>query len=99
MCIGCLIITWLLAILMGYNAGEAAGLLAGALQRNYRKCRQVGISMVSLSLEGATKLGEEVSEQYAVSPARLYEMCIRDRLWPVLGKTYLNRYLSNLHLM
>ena len=30
MCIGCLIITWLLAILMGYNAGEAAGLLAGA---------------------------------------------------------------------
>ena len=24
MCIGCLIITWLLAILMGYNAGEAA---------------------------------------------------------------------------
>ena len=30
MCVGCLIITWLLAILMGYNAGEAAGLLAGA---------------------------------------------------------------------
>ena len=25
-----------------------------------------------LSLEGATKLGEEVSEQYAVSPARFY---------------------------
>ena len=24
MCVGCLIITWLLAILMGYNAGEAA---------------------------------------------------------------------------
>ncbi len=30
MCVGCLIITWLLALLMGYNAGEAAGLLAGA---------------------------------------------------------------------
>ena len=30
MCVGCLVITWLLAILMGYNAGEAAGLLAGA---------------------------------------------------------------------
>ena len=40
-----------------------------------------------LSLEGAAKLGEEVSEQYAVSPARFYvrriirpKMCIRDRL-------------------
>ncbi|WP_455673355.1 aspartate-alanine antiporter [Phocaeicola sp.] len=30
MCIGCLVITWLLALVMGYNAGEAAGLLAGA---------------------------------------------------------------------
>lgn len=30
MCVGCLVITWLLAVLMGYNAGEAAGLLAGA---------------------------------------------------------------------
>lgn len=30
MCVGCLVITWLLALLMGYNAGEAAGLLAGA---------------------------------------------------------------------
>ena len=30
MCIGCLAITCLLAIAMGYSAGEAAGLLAGA---------------------------------------------------------------------
>jgi putative transport protein len=30
MCVGCLVITWLLAVLMGYNAGEATGLLAGA---------------------------------------------------------------------
>lgn len=30
MCIACLLITWGLAKLMGYNAGEAAGLLAGA---------------------------------------------------------------------
>lgn len=30
MCVGCLIITWILALIMGYNAGEAAGLLAGA---------------------------------------------------------------------
>lgn len=30
MCVGCLVITWLLALIMGYNAGEAAGLLAGA---------------------------------------------------------------------
>ena len=30
MCVGCLVITWLLAVFMGYNAGEAAGLLAGA---------------------------------------------------------------------
>lgn len=30
MCIGCLVITWILALIMGYNAGEAAGLLAGA---------------------------------------------------------------------
>ena len=30
MCVGCLVITWLLATLMGYNAGETAGLLAGA---------------------------------------------------------------------
>lgn len=30
MCVGCLIITWILALIMEYNAGEAAGLLAGA---------------------------------------------------------------------
>lgn len=30
MCVGCLVITWLLALIMGYNAGEAAGLLAGS---------------------------------------------------------------------
>lgn len=30
MCVGCLVIPWLLALLMGYNAGEAAGLLAGS---------------------------------------------------------------------
>ena len=30
MCVGCFVITWLLATLMGYNAGETAGLLAGA---------------------------------------------------------------------
>lgn len=30
MCVGCLAITWILALIMGYNAGEAAGLLAGA---------------------------------------------------------------------
>mgnify|MGYP001161759092 CR=1 FL=1 len=30
MCVGWLVITWLLALIMGYNAGEAAGLLAGA---------------------------------------------------------------------
>lgn len=30
MCVGCLVITWILALIMGYNAGEAAGLLAGA---------------------------------------------------------------------
>lgn len=29
MCVGCLVITWILALIMGYNAGEAAGLLAG----------------------------------------------------------------------
>lgn len=29
-CVGCLVITWILALIMGYNAGEAAGLLAGA---------------------------------------------------------------------
>ena len=28
MCVGCLVITWILALIMGYNAGEAAGLLA-----------------------------------------------------------------------
>lgn len=28
--VGCLVITWILALIMGYNAGEAAGLLAGA---------------------------------------------------------------------
>lgn len=30
MCVGCLVITWILALIMGYNAGEAARLLAGA---------------------------------------------------------------------
>lgn len=30
MCVCCLIVTWLLAKMMGYNAGEAAGLLSGA---------------------------------------------------------------------
>lgn len=30
MCVGCLVITWILALIMGYNAGEVAGLLAGA---------------------------------------------------------------------
>ena len=30
MCVGCLVITWILALIRGYNAGEAAGLLAGA---------------------------------------------------------------------
>lgn len=30
MCVGSLVITWILALIMGYNAGEAAGLLAGA---------------------------------------------------------------------
>jgi len=30
MCVGCLVITWILALIMGYNASEAAGLLAGA---------------------------------------------------------------------
>lgn len=30
MCVGCLVITWILALIMGYNTGEAAGLLAGA---------------------------------------------------------------------
>lgn len=30
MCVGCLVITWILALIMGYNADEAAGLLAGA---------------------------------------------------------------------
>ena len=30
MCVGCLVITWILALIMGYNAGEEAGLLAGA---------------------------------------------------------------------
>ena len=30
MCVGCLVITWILALILGYNAGEAAGLLAGA---------------------------------------------------------------------
>ena len=30
MCVGCLVITWILALIMGYNAGEAAELLAGA---------------------------------------------------------------------
>lgn len=30
MCVGCLIVTWVLAKIMGYNAGEAAGLLSGA---------------------------------------------------------------------
>ena len=30
MCIACLIVPWLLAKIMGYNAGEAAGLLAGS---------------------------------------------------------------------
>lgn len=30
MCVGCLVITWILALIMGYNAGKAAGLLAGA---------------------------------------------------------------------
>lgn len=30
MCVACLIVPWLLAKIMGYNAGEAAGLLAGS---------------------------------------------------------------------
>lgn len=30
MCISCLLVTWILAKIMGYNAGEAAGLLSGA---------------------------------------------------------------------
>ncbi len=30
MCISCLLVTWILALIMGYNPGEAAGLLAGA---------------------------------------------------------------------
>lgn len=30
MCISCLLVTWILAKMMGYNAGEAAGLLSGA---------------------------------------------------------------------
>lgn len=30
MCVSVLVVTWLLAILMGYNPGEAAGLLAGS---------------------------------------------------------------------
>lgn len=30
MCLFCLIVPWLLAVIMGYNAGEAAGLLAGS---------------------------------------------------------------------
>ena len=30
MCVSVLVVTWLLALLMGYNPGEAAGLLAGA---------------------------------------------------------------------
>ncbi len=30
MCVCCLLVTWILAKMMGYNAGEAAGLLSGA---------------------------------------------------------------------
>ena len=30
MCVGCLVVTWILGLIMGCNAGEAAGLLAGA---------------------------------------------------------------------
>ena len=30
MCVSCLLVTWILAKMMGYNAGEAAGLLSGA---------------------------------------------------------------------
>ena len=30
MCVSVLLVTWLLALMMGYNAGEAAGLLAGS---------------------------------------------------------------------
>ncbi len=30
MCVSCLLITWILAVIMGYGAGEAAGLLSGA---------------------------------------------------------------------
>ncbi|WP_259295776.1 hypothetical protein, partial [Phocaeicola vulgatus] len=36
-----------------------------------------------LSLEGATKLGEEVSEQYAVSPARFWQ----NVPWPCFART------------
>lgn len=30
MCVSVLLVTWLLALVMGYNPGEAAGLLAGS---------------------------------------------------------------------
>lgn len=30
MCVSVLVVTWLLALVMGYNPGEAAGLLAGS---------------------------------------------------------------------
>ena len=54
MCVVILGVTWLLAILMGYNAGEAAGLLSGA-QTISAVIGVAGDTIQNLHLDSATK--------------------------------------------
>lgn len=54
MCIFCLIIPWILAKIMGYNAGEAAGLLAGS-QTISAVIGVAGDTIKELNVDQATK--------------------------------------------
>lgn len=68
MCIACLLITWGLAKLMGYNAGEAAGLLAGA-QTISAVIGVAGdtINGLGISAEEKSKLINIIPVSYAVT--------------------------------
>lgn len=56
MCISCLLVPWVLAKIMGYNAGEAAGLLAGS-QTISAVIGVAGDTINSLNISDAEKTG------------------------------------------
>lgn len=68
MCITCLLVPWVLALIMGYNAGEAAGLLAGS-QTISAVIGVAGdtINGLSISADEKTKLINIIPVAYAVT--------------------------------